>query len=91
MKSTEISAALLLTNMLKEVFATCSLNLLLSDSVLLFCRSAVRLFVAAAFPRQQDLRVHAILVNDVAISPSEEIKFLGIIVDDKLSVISGFY
>ena len=48
LKSTEISAALLLTNMLKEVFATCSLSLLLSDSVLLFCRSAVRLFVAAA-------------------------------------------
>ena len=36
LKSTEISAALLLTNMLKEVFATCSLSLLLSDSVLLF-------------------------------------------------------
>ena len=37
------------------------------------------------FPNQQDLRVQAILVNDVAISPSEETKFLGIIVDDKLS------
>ena len=29
--------------------------------------------------------MQAILVNDVAISPSEEIKFLGTIVDDKLS------